>query len=160
ASFYSLQDTAHELKSILDNMEFDPNRLEVVEDRLALHISLKRKYGKTIEDILLYRDKIEDDLENLISRDERLAEQQEKMLQLLQDLEVEAGELSIIRQEVSSRLQLAIMEQLQQLHMNKASFKVEITRKAAGVFDANGYDDVRFLISTNVGEPLKPLVKV
>ncbi|WP_203246956.1 DNA repair protein RecN [Sporosarcina beigongshangi] len=160
ASFYSLQDTAHELKSILDNMEFDPNRLEVVEDRLALHISLKRKYGKTIEDILLYRDKIEDDLENLISRDERLAEQQEKMLQLLQDLEVEAGELSIIRQEVSSRLQLAIMEQLQQLHMNKASFKVEITRKATGVFDANGYDDVRFLISTNVGEPLKPLVKV
>ena len=52
------------------------------------------------------------------------------------------------------------MEQLQQLHMGKASFKVGITRKAAGTFDSNGYDDVTFLISTNVGEPLKPLVKV
>ena len=159
-SFYSLQDTAHELKSILDDMEFDPARLEVVEERLALHISLKRKYGKTIEDILMYRDKITEELENLVSRDERLFAEQEKLAQLLQDLEIEAEELSIIRQKSSIQLEDAIMEQLEQLHMGKASFKVEITRKAAGTFDSNGYDDVNFLISTNVGEPLKPLVKV
>jgi DNA repair protein RecN (Recombination protein N) len=160
ASFYSLQDTAHELKSILDAMEFDPARLEIVEERLALHISLKRKYGKTIEDILLYRDKIADELESLVSRDERLAAEQEKLAQLLKDLEVEAEELSIIRQESAILLEKAIMEQLKQLHMEKASFKVEIIRKAAGNFDSNGYDDVAFLISTNVGEPLKSLVKV
>ena len=159
-SFYTLQDTAHELKSILDDMEFDPARLEVVEERLALHISLKRKYGKTIEDILMHRDKITEELENLVSRDERLFAEQEKLAQLLQDLEIEAEELSIIRQKSSIQLEDAIMEQLEQLHMGKASFKVEITRKAAGTFDSNGYDDVNFLISTNVGEPLKPLVKV
>jgi len=159
-SFYTLQDTAHELKSILDDMEFDPARLEVVEERLALHISLKRKYGKTIEDILTHRDKITEELENLVSRDERLFAEQEKLAQLLQDLEIEAEELSIIRQNSSIQLEDAIMEQLEQLHMGKASFKVEITRKAAGTFDSNGYDDVNFLISTNVGEPLKPLVKV
>ena len=159
-SFYTLQDTAHELKSILDDMEFDPARLEVVEERLALHISLKRKYGKTIEDILMYRDKITEELENLVSRDERLFAEQEKLSQLLQDLEIEAEELSIIRQNSSIQLENAIMEQLEQLHMGKASFKVEITRKSAGAFDSNGYDDVNFLISTNVGEPLKSLVKV
>jgi DNA repair protein RecN (Recombination protein N) len=159
-SFYSLQDTAHELKNILDDMEFDPARLEVVEERLALHLSLKRKYGKTIEDILMHRDKITEELESLVSRDERLVAEQEKLAQLLQDLEIEAEELSIIRQKSSSQLEDAIMEQLEQLHMGKASFKVEITRKAAGTFDSNGYDDVNFLISTNVGEPLKPLVKV
>ncbi|WP_186670547.1 DNA repair protein RecN [Sporosarcina sp. BP05] len=159
-SFYTLQDTAHELKSILDDMEFDPARLEVVEERLALHISLKRKYGKTIEDILMHRDKITEELENLVSRDERLFAEQEKLAQLLQDLEIEAEELSIIRQKSSIQLEDAIMEQLEQLHMGKASFKVDITRKAAGTFDSNGYDDVNFLISTNVGEPLKPLVKV
>ncbi|KAA0966011.1 DNA repair protein RecN [Sporosarcina sp. ANT_H38] len=159
-SFYSLQDTAHELKSILDDMEFDPTRLEVVEERLALHISLKRKYGKTIEDILIYRDKITDELESLVSRDERLSAEQEKLTQFLKDLEIEAGELSIIRQKSSIQLENAIMEQLDQLHMGKASFKVDITRKALGTFDSNGYDDVNFLISTNVGEPLKPLVKV
>ncbi|MBO0586403.1 DNA repair protein RecN [Sporosarcina sp. E16_8] len=159
-SFYTLQDTAHDLKSILDDMEFDPARLEVVEERLALHISLKRKYGKTIEDILMHRDKITEELENLVSRDERLFAEQEKLAQLLQDLEIEAEELSIIRQKSSIQLEDAIMEQLEQLHMGKASFKVDITRKAAGTFDSNGYDDVNFLISTNVGEPLKPLVKV
>lgn len=159
-SFYTLQDTAHELKSILDDMEFDPARLEVVEERLALHLSLKRKYGKTIEDILMHRDKITEELENLVSRDERLFAEQEKLAQLLQDLEIEAEELSIIRQKSSIQLEDAIMGQLEQLHMGKASFKVEITRKAAGTFDSNGYDDVNFLISTNVGEPLKPLVKV
>ena len=78
-SFYTLQDTAHELKSILDDLEFDPARLEIVEERLALHISLKRKYGKTIEDILIYRDKIADELENLLNRDERLFAEQEKL---------------------------------------------------------------------------------
>ena len=76
------------LKVILDEMEFDPARLEVVEERLALHISLKRKYGKTIEDILLYRDKIADELENLVSRDERLSVEQEKLEQLYQDLKL------------------------------------------------------------------------
>ncbi|WP_342511445.1 DNA repair protein RecN [Sporosarcina sp. FSL K6-1522] len=159
-SFYTLQDTAHELKSMLDEMEFDPARLEIVEDRLALLLSLKRKYGKTIEDILLYRDKIADALENLLSRDERLVEEQEKLNHLLQDLEIEANELSIIRQQAAVLLEKAIMEQLHQLCMEKTTFSVAIERKAAGVFDANGYDDVAFLISTNVGEPLKPLVKV
>ncbi|MBE1553795.1 DNA repair protein RecN [Sporosarcina limicola] len=159
-SFYSLQDTAHELKSLLDELEFDPVRLEVVEERLALHISLKRKYGKTIEDILLYREKIADDLESLLSRDERLSSEQEKLNHLLQDLKIEAEELSIIRQQAAIQLENAIMEQLQQLHMEKASFKVAITRKLAGSFDSKGFDDVVFLISTNVGEPLKPLIKV
>ncbi|MFC5590963.1 DNA repair protein RecN [Sporosarcina soli] len=159
-SFYTLQETAHELKSILDDMEFDPTRLEFVENRLALHTSLQRKYGKTIEDILIYRDKIADELESLLSRDERLSVAQEKLDHLYQDLQLEAAELSIIRQTTASRLEQAIMEQLEQLHMGKATFKVEIKPKPAGMFDANGFDDVSFQISTNVGEPLKPLVKV
>lgn len=160
ASFYSLQDTAYELKRILDGLEFDPARLEVVEERLALHISLKRKYGKTIEDILIYRDKVSEELENLLSRDERLFAEQEKLNQLMQDLEIEAEELSIIRREAATHLEVAIMEQLQQLHMEKASFKVVIDRKPGDNFDANGYDDVAFHISTNIGEPHKALVKV
>ncbi|CAM3124521.1 DNA repair protein RecN [Filibacter tadaridae] len=159
-SFYSLQETAYELKNVLDEMEFDPARLDIVEERLALHISLKRKYGKTVEDILIYRDKIADELDNLLSRDDRLSAEQARLASLLKDLEIEAGELSIIRQEVSIQLEDAIMEQLQQLHMGKASFKVDIKQKATGIFDSNGFDDVSFLISTNVGEPLKPLVKV
>ena len=101
--------------------------------------------AKRLKIFLLYRDKITDELENLVSRDERLFAEQEKLAQLLQDLEIEAEELSIIRQNSSIQLENAIMEQLEQLHMGKASFKVDITRKSAGTFDSNGYDDVTFL---------------
>lgn len=160
ASFYSLQDVSHELKKVIDEMEFQPERLDFVEERLALFLTLKRKYGKSIEDILLYRDQIAEELDQLLNRDERLHQNQELLEQYRQDLEVEANELSIIRKQAAVELEKAIMEQLAQLHMEKATFKVQISRKAPNQFDAFGFDDVVFMISTNMGEPLKPLVKV
>ncbi|MCG7345176.1 DNA repair protein RecN [Sporosarcina sp. ACRSL] len=159
-SFYTLQDTAHELKSIIDRMEYDPTRLPIVEDRLAMLTSLKRKYGATVEDILIYREKIADDLDRLLNRDERIGREQEKLVQLEKDLEVEANELSIIRKESAQRLEEAIMRQLKELHMEKSTFKVSVSRKTSNSYDSNGFDDVVFLISTNLGEPLKPLVKI
>lgn len=159
-NFYTLQETAHEVKNMLDQLEFDPQRLEIVEERIALHLTLKRKYGKTIEDILLYRDKITDALEQLINRDERLIAEQVKLAHLVSDLEIEAEELSIIRRAAAKKLELAITEQLQQLHMEKATFKVVIHKKSGRNFDAFGFDEIAFHISTNVGEPLKPLIQV
>ena len=159
-SFYTLQDTAHELKSIIDKMEYDPTRLPIVEDRLAMITSLKRKYGATIEDILIYREKIADELDQLLNRDERIGKEQEKLVQLQQDLAVEANELSVLRKKAAVRLEDAIMQQLKELHMEKSTFKVAVNRKASNGFDSNGFDEVFFLISTNVGEPLKSLVKI
>ncbi|GKV68125.1 DNA repair protein RecN [Sporosarcina sp. NCCP-2716] len=159
-SFYTLQDVAHDIKGMIDEMEFDPMRLEAVEDRLALITSLKRKYGASIDEILQYRDKIADRLDELVNRDGRLEKEQQRLEHLRADLEIEAGELSEIRKQSAGMLESAIMEQLRQLHMEKAVFEVRIDRKEAGVFDYNGFDDVAFYISTNVGEPMKPLVKV
>lgn len=159
-SFYALQDTAHEIKSLIDEMEFDPLRLDEVENRLAMLNALKRKYGKTIEDIVIYREKIADELDQLLNRDERIHVEEEKLEQLKKDLEVEANELSMIRREAAVRLEEAIMTQLTELHMAKSTFHVSIERKSAGNFDASGFDDIAFLISTNVGEPLKPLVRI
>ncbi|MDW0108908.1 DNA repair protein RecN [Sporosarcina aquimarina] len=159
-SFYSLQDVAHEIKGMIDEMEYDSNRLEEVDNRLALFTTLKRKYGDSIEDILIYRDKIADRLDELINRDDRLEKEQEKLNSLRADLEIEAEELSVIRQKSATMLEAAIMEQLRQLHMEKAEFEVRIDRKEANAFDYNGFDEVAFYIATNVGEPMKPLVKV
>lgn len=159
-SFYSLQDVAHEIKGMIDEMEYDPNRLEEVDNRLALFTTLKRKYGTSIEDILIYRDKIADRLDELINRDDRLEKEQEKLNSLRADLEIEAEELSVIRQKSAAMLEAAILEQLRQLHMEKAEFEVRINRKEANAFDYNGFDEVAFYIATNVGEPMKPLVKV
>ena len=129
SSFYALQDVSHDLKRMIDGMEFQPDRLEFVEDRLALFLTLKRKYGKSLEDILIYRDKIADALDQLVNRDERLHQNQELLAQYVEDLEIEANELSIIRKKEALSLEKGIEEQLKQLYMEKATFKVQIQQK-------------------------------
>ncbi len=160
SNFYALQDVAHQLSDILADMEFNPSRLEEVESRLALIGQLQRKYGETIEDILIYRESIADELDRLLHRDERLAEVEEKFEQVKQDLMIEAEELSIIRKQNADQLKVAIERQLADLHMEKAQFDVRVERKSGETFDAFGYDNVAFYISTNVGEPFMPLVQV
>ena len=76
--------------------------MPIVEDKTCIdYIALKRKYGATIEDILIYREKIADELDQLLNRDERIGEEQEKLNPIKKDLEIEANELSIIRQKAA-----------------------------------------------------------
>ncbi|KZE40150.1 DNA repair protein RecN [Bhargavaea cecembensis] len=157
-AFYTLQETAFSLKNMLDGMEFDPNRLDEVEHRLAVLQTMKRKYGGTVGEILAYRDKIAEELEKLMNRDERLQDERKEVESLEADLAVEAGELAELRREAAVRLAEAIHMQLSELYMEKAQFTVEFRKRSQ--FDRNGAEDVIFLISANVGEPPKPLAKV
>ncbi|TWT08162.1 DNA repair protein RecN [Planococcus sp. CPCC 101016] len=159
-AFYLIQDTGTEIKRILDDMEFDPARLNDIEQRLAVIQSLKRKYGASVEDILLYHEKQTDELDKLVNRDQRYQLDQEKLKELTEDLRVEAEELTILRRKAAKSLGKAIMEQLKELHMAKASFEVNFSVLPNGRFDRNGHDAISFYISTNLGEPLKPLTKV
>lgn len=159
-SFYALQEAGYEIKHMIDALEYDPDRLNFIEERLAHFSTLKRKYGQTIEDILIYRDEIADKLDELVNRDERVHFEQEKLQQIMKDLAVEAEELSLIRKETATLLEAAIMEQLKELHMGKAEFKVMFERKKQDEFDQYGFDQIAFHIATNIGEPLKPLVAV
>ena len=157
-AFYTLQETAFSLKNMLDGMEFDPSRLDEVEHRLALLQTMKRKYGGTVGEILAYRDKIAEELEKLLNRDERLQDERREVESLEADLAVEAGELAELRREAAVRLAEAIHLQLSELYMEKAQFTVEFRERSQ--FDRHGAEDVIFLISANVGEPPKPLAKV
>ncbi|RAZ68432.1 DNA repair protein RecN [Planococcus maitriensis] len=159
-AFYQLQDTSTEIKRILDQLEFDPERLNEIEQRLALLQSLKRKYGASVEDILLYQEEQADELDKLLNRDQRLRLDQEKLKELTEDLRIEAEELTMLRKQAAAKLAKAIMEQLKELHMGKASFEVQFNLLPKGKFDRFGQDSIAFHISTNVGEPLKPLTKV
>ncbi|MBT2582272.1 DNA repair protein RecN [Planococcus sp. ISL-109] len=159
-AFYQLQDTSTEIKRVLDQMEFDPERLNEIEQRLALLQSLKRKYGASAEDILLYHEERTDELDKLVNRDQRLRLDQEKLKELTEDLRIEAEELTLLRKQAAVKLSRAIMEQLKELHMGKASFDVNFSLLPKGKFDRYGHDSIAFHISTNVGEPLKPLTKV
>lgn len=157
-SFYSLQEMSYQLKNVMDESEFDEERLNVIEERLAAIQSLKRKYGNSIEEILLYRQKIGDELDGLVNRDERIQQRQKALDRVEKDLEVESKELTLIRKKAAKKLSEAIVIQLRELFMEKATF--EVIFKTLNMFDKNGKDDVSFYMSTNVGEPAKPISKI
>lgn len=157
-SFYALQDAAYQIKNVLDELEFDPERLNEVEQRLAHYQTMKRKYGTTVEEILVYYAKIEEELMQLINRDETIQKNDELLRIMEAKLEKLAEQLTAIRKENAVQLSDAIMEQLRVLHMEKAKFIVNFEQQEQ--FDANGKDYVAFYISTNVGEPPKSLPKI
>ncbi|QUG42069.1 DNA repair protein RecN [Psychrobacillus sp. INOP01] len=160
SAFYILQDAAYQLKNELDEMEFDNNQLQIVDERLATIQTLKRKYGSSIEEILQYKDQIQYSLDQLVNRDEQIQKMTEKIRQIEIDLELEAIDLTDKRKNAAKLLSVAIMEQLQELYMEKATFSVMFHETVKPVYNENGLDDLSFYISTNVGEPLKALTKI
>lgn len=158
SSFYALQDAAYQIKNALDDLEYDAERLNEVEQRLALYQTMKRKYGTTVEEILAYHEKIEEELSQLMNRDETLQKNEQLVAEMEVKLDKLAAKLTAIRKENAVKLSDAIMNELRFLHMEKAQFIVNFT--PLNHFDANGKDAVAFYISTNVGEPPKSLPKV
>lgn len=158
SSFYALQDAAYQVKSALDDLEYDAERLNEVEQRLALYQNMKRKYGTTVEEILAYYEKIEEELGQLLNRDEAMQKNEQLLAQMEENLNDLAIQLTDIRKQNALKLSEAIMNELRMLHMEKAQFIVNFEQ--LNHFDANGKDYVAFYISTNVGEPPKSLPKV
>lgn len=159
-AFYTLQEAAFTMKNILDEMEFDPERLNEVEQRLALIQNMKRKYGHSLQEILSYRDQIGIELETLENSDENIQRNEQKLKEFELKLAKQAQILTTIRKEFGVVLAENIMVQLQELYMEKAKLFVQITSLGEHQFDMNGNDDVVFYISTNIGEPPKALTKV
>ncbi|MGE7093104.1 DNA repair protein RecN [Lysinibacillus sp. NPDC048646] len=157
-AFYALQDAAYQVKNVLDELEFDPARLNEVEQRLAHIQNMKRKYGATVKDILTYYEKIKTELNELLNRDEILQVKERKVHEMEEVLNDFAAELSNVRKVAAHELSEAIMAELRELHMEKAKFIVNFD--TLPYFDAQGKDQVIFYISTNVGEPPKSLPKI
>jgi DNA repair protein RecN (Recombination protein N) len=176
---YRLEDIHASVRDYQENIENDPARLAVIEDRLDLINRLKRKYGPTIEDILRYGANAAAELERYTNRGERLLALQERDLALRQEIGTRAADLAIAREEAAQTLAAAMERELDDLNMRRARFRVDIQRQSSedgaivapdqahgslepGVyaFDATGIDHVQFLIAPNPGEPLKPLARI
>lgn len=157
-AMYSVEDAAHEIKELSDGIDYDPQVLNDVEERLDLISKLKRKYGQSITEILKYRDKAQEELNSIVSSEEKTEELQKKLDEIRAELKKSASELSELRKEAAKSLGMGIEKALKELDMEKAKFRVCISSK--GVFESDGTDRVEFMISTNPGEPLKPLVKI
>lgn len=167
---YQLSELSSELQSYLDKLEFNPSRLDFVEERLELINTLKRKYAETLAEIIEAGAKAVEELKRIENSESRIAElevEQEKYLKQVGQL---AQALSQKRQAAARRLATAVESQLGDLQMEGAQFTVDFATEpqADGVFageqrlafDKTGIDKVEFLISTNPGEPLKPMAKV
>jgi DNA repair protein RecN (Recombination protein N) len=158
-SFYLLEDVVRTIRNELDFLEYDPDRLNQIEERLTEINQLKRKYGKTIDEILEYAAKVEEEIETLQNKETHIDELEKELASLKKDLAVEAKELSNIRQKFAGILTNQIQKELKELYMEKTVFEVMFTSDY-GQFTPSGSDKVEFYISTNPGEPLKPLAKI
>ncbi|MGD6834806.1 DNA repair protein RecN [Sutcliffiella halmapala] len=164
-SYYQLEELSYRLRDEIDQLEFDPKRLDFIESRLNEIKQLKRKYGSSVEEILEYASKIEEELETLQNRDSHIHQLQESLQSLKEDLALEAKALTEARMKAAAKLTKSIHKELKDLYLEKAIFDVHFdVRKEKGqdgfLFQKNGVDMVEFYLTTNPGEPLKPMAKV
>lgn len=168
--FDELTDLARDLRGYLEQIEFNPKRLEEVEERLALLQNLKRKYGEGIPEILAFAGRARKDLDNISHAEERLGELETGERKYLESLAEKAMALSVKRHRAAEELGQAIESELNDLKMEATSFGVDFKTRPdpEGLpikggrlgFDSFGHETVEFLVAPNPGEGLKPLVKI
>jgi len=165
-----VEEAARELANYIESLEFDPRRLEEVESRLDLIERLKRKYGDTIEAILEYRRRIEGEIEELSTAEERLGEVEGRISEVERELAGAARRLSEERRRLARELSRRMRQELSELAMPHARFEVAVRVEPSeegieweGVkvaIGSRGVDRVEFLFSANPGEPPGPLSKI
>lgn len=167
---FQLGELAEELQNYLEELEFNPDRLGYVEERLELIHTLKRKYGNNIPAILAAGAQARDELKQITHSEERIAELVDLETAVLRQIGQLAAKLSQKRKAAALKLSRVVERQLTELYMDGTKFQVDfhVEPQANGAFvgeerlafDRAGIDRAEFLISPNPGEPLKPMAKV
>ncbi|WP_394404709.1 DNA repair protein RecN [Streptococcus sp. 20-1249] len=156
-AYYVVEEVTKTLGDVLDNLDFDGNRLLQLESRLDLLNTITRKYGGTVDDVLDYLVKITDEYNLLTGNDLSDGDWESQLKHAEKDLLHLADQLSQARHDLAENLEAEIRQELQDLYMEKAQFKVNFSK---GKFNREGNETVEFYISANPGEDFKPLVKV
>ena len=166
-----VEEVAREIRLYREKIEFNPAQLAVVEERLDEIYKLKRKYGKSIPEILAYAKKVREELEAIEGEEERLEELAEELAEIEKKLAVAAGELTEFRRKTAVELEKLVSGHLAEVNMGKTVFKAALTREKdeenglplAGeklAVTREGFDRVEFLVAPNPGEGLRPLAKI
>ncbi len=157
-SYYTLTDVAGEMRSFLEELDFDPADIDRVERRHDVIHRLCRKYGDTVEAVIAYGVKAAAELEEIELSDERINALEKTLARVYNELSGQAEELSALRQKTADEAQRRIEEELRFLNMPKAKFIIDVRPLAD--FGPQGRDEVEFLFSANVGEEPRPLAKI
>ncbi|WP_188453701.1 DNA repair protein RecN [Virgibacillus oceani] len=162
--FYLIEELSYDLRNYRETLQYNPERLNEIEARLNEISRLKKKYGQTVNDIIEYMGKIEEELEQLTNKESHLMKLTDQINETAKDAYLEAKQLHDSRQRAADSLINNIHEELNGLYLEKAEFSVLFDaiadHDAVDQLHKNGIDHVTFLISTNPGEPLKELNKV
>jgi len=156
--YYRLEDISSSLRDIREDITFSPDELDMAISRLDVIDKLKKKYGQTIEEILAYRDKITLELEQIENYDEVKADLEQRTKAAYADLVEKASALTALRRASASELSAAIEAELHDLNFANAALSIDF--QTPDTIGPDGNDVVEILITTNKGEPLKPLVKI
>lgn len=157
-SYYILQDVISKISILRENQDFEPQELDIAISRLVLIDNLKKKYGDNIDDILIYHNKIKNNLSTFENFEEIKVKLTNEVNENLVLLKEKAVLLSDVRRKKAEALSLEIEQELHDLNFSDAKFEIKIS--PASAITATGRDNVEIFISTNKGEPLKPLIKV
>lgn len=158
--YYAAEDISFVLRDTSENVESDMQRLEEIEQRLKLISDLKRKYGRTVEDVIDFGKDAGTKLNELENAEALAAELDAKLDKLKAEYNVAADELSKVRRAAGERLKRDVLKELKDLGMAKAMFDVALSDAYGGEPRKGGRETAEFMLSANPGEPLKPLEKV
>lgn len=158
--YYDLQELSRDVSGLKDDIDFDEEERQKIEMRLDLIFSLKRKYGNTIEEILRYKEEVEEQINEIENLEEYRNNLKKKIEQLEKDMYVLAKKMNDVRKENAKVLSDKISEELKDLEMKNANFEIQVLFSEQKEFNKNGLNKVEFLIKTNTGEDFKPLIKI
>ena len=158
SSYYDMQELARDFSDMRDNIDFNEEERNQIEDRLDLIYSLKRKYGNSISEILNYAQKIKEEIQKIENLDEYHKKIKKRIEELKSEMKIMADIISKLRKKYGKILSEKINQELKELEMPNAKFEVQID--SIENFNDKGLDIIEFMIYTNAGEGMKPLAKI
>ncbi len=156
--YYELQELARDINEYKQEIYFDEQERNYIEERLDLIYSLKRKYGNDITEILEYKKEIEKEIEHIQNLEHYNNQLRKELYDVEEQMEVIAGEMNKIRIISAQQLGQNINKELEELEMKNANIKIHV--QYSKEFLKNGKDEVTFYITTNLGEEEKELSKI
>ena len=158
-AYYDIQDVSYTISEDFLNNDYNDKEAEIVQDRLDLIFNLKRKYGNTISEILEYKLKLEKEINDIENLDEYIIELKKQLKNIKEEMHEKCIELNKIRKNSAIELEEKITKELKELEMFNAEFKINVEFEEEN-YNKNGLNNIEFMISTNIGEEYKPLVKI
>lgn len=157
--YYELQEISRDISNYKEDIYFDEEERNEIEERLDLIYSLKRKYGNNVKEIINYKNEIQEEIEHIENLDEYNNKLKKELKQIKEEMTELAQKINKLRNEYGKKLSNNINEVLEELEMKNAKVSIHIDYNEVEFFE-NGKDEVEFYIRTNLGEDEKPLSKI